>query len=169
MERSLVILKPDALERGLAGRLLSRLEDVGLKLTSAALMRPTEELLKRHYPDSLAPIIGEKSRAAGTDIGDDPAAYGREVLRWNRDYMLRGPVLAFIVEGDGAIQRIRSLVGHTDPPKASPGTIRFDYGNDNISRANREKRGTENLVHASGSQEEAEFEISLWFPEAVRT
>lgn len=164
MERSLVIFKPDALERGLVGKLLSRFEAIGLRLVAADLRVPKESILAQHYPDSLAAVIGEKSRSAGTDVGDDPEAYGREVLSWNRKYMMRGPVLAVVLEGDGAIPRIRSGVGHTDPSKASPGTIRFDLGIDNINLANREKRGTENLIHASGSKEEADFEISLWFP-----
>lgn len=164
IERSLVVLKPDALERRLIGRIVSRLEDSGLQIVAADVRIPTDDLLATHYPDSLAPVIGQKSLTAGTDVGADPTAYGREVLRWNRKYMMRGPVLAMVVEGYFAIERIRVLVGSTDPPKAAPGTIRFDLGSDCINRANREERGTENLVHASGSADEARIEIDLWFP-----
>jgi nucleoside-diphosphate kinase len=79
--------------------------------------------------------------------------------------MMRGNVFAFIIQGNNAITRIRSIVGATNPPLAQPGTIRFDFGVDSIDYANSENRGTENLVHASGSEEEALFEINLWFPE----
>lgn len=165
MQRSLVVIKPDAMERKLAGQIVSRLEAIGLEIVAARVLVPTEGLLTKHYPDSLAPIIGQKSKAAGTDVGDDPTAYGREVLRWNQRYMMRSRVLALVVQGSGAIQRIRDMVGHTNPPKAAPGTIRFDFGVDNIELANQEKRGTENMIHASGSLDESAFEISLWFPE----
>ncbi len=90
---------------------------------------------------------------------------GRAVLGWNRNYMKRQPLFIMIIEGNSAISRIRSIIGSTNPPNASPGTIRFEYGMDSIDLANKEQRGAENLVHASGSVEEATTEISIWFPE----
>lgn len=165
MERTVVIMKPDAVERRLVGEIIRRFEASGMRILAAKMVVPDNELLQRHYPDTLAPIIGGKSRTAGTDVGPDPAAYGRMVLDWNRRYMSRGPVIALILEGDNSVQVARDLLGATDPPKASPGTIRADLGLDNIFKANQEQRGTENLVHASGSAEEARHEIALWFPE----
>lgn len=165
MDRSFIILKPDTMERRLAGTIVGRFEDAGLTIVAAKVVRPSDALLSQHYPDTLAPIIGEKSRTAGTDVGDDPAAYGRMVLSWNKAYMMRSPVLALVLEGEGVVPRVRKMIGNTNPPAADPGTIRFDYGTDSIEVANREKRGTENLVHASGSPEEAAQEIALWFPE----
>jgi nucleoside-diphosphate kinase len=165
-ERSLVILKPDAVERGLTGEIICRFEQIGLKLVAAKLVRASKKLLDQHYQvEALAPIIGKKSQDAGTDVGGDPTAYGRMVLGWNQTYMMRGPVLAMVLEGTRSIQRIRDMVGFTNPPKAAPGTIRFDLGVDTIELANAEKRGTENLIHASGNAEEARFEIGLWFPD----
>jgi nucleoside-diphosphate kinase len=164
-ERSLVILKPDAFERRLIGKIIDRIEALDLRLLAADVVQPSDELLITHYPKSLAPTIGEKSRAAGTDVGDDATAYGELVLDWNRTYMSRGKVLAMVWEGRDAIRRIRSALGHTDPSVADPGSIRGDFGADSIAAANAERRGTENLVHASGSPEEAAHEISLWFPE----
>jgi nucleoside-diphosphate kinase len=174
IERTLVILKPDAVSRGLCGEIIGRLERVGLKIVAARLDRPIAEQFDRHYQvEKLAPIIGEKSRAAGTDVGKDVAAYGRMVLSWNRDYMMEGPILIMVWEGENAIKRVRSLVGTTNPQNAAPGTIRGDFGIDSIAKANQERRGTANMVHASDKSdradgvavyEEADYEIALWFP-----
>lgn len=162
-ETSLVILKPDALERRLAGEIIKRLEELQLTLVDVRVVVPSDQQLTPHYPDSLAETIGEKSRAAGTDINNDPVAYGKMVLSWNRAYMKRGPVLVMMWEGSDAIARIRAAIGNTDPVKAAPGTIRGDLGIDSIQRANEECRGTENLIHASGSTDEAKNEIEIWF------
>ena len=171
IERTLVILKPDALERGLTGAILMRFENAGLSLKAARLDSPTAETYDQHYQvDRLSRIIGMKSKEAGTDVGADPAAYGRRVLGWNRDYMMSGPVLIMVLEGENAIKRVRSLVGATNPQNAMPGTIRGDFGIDSIAKANAEQRGTANLVHASDKPsegdefQEANYEISLWFP-----
>lgn len=175
MERTLVILKPDAIKRKLAGELVSRFERVGLSIVAMRLERPTADILDRHYQvEKLAPIIGRKSQEAGTDVGSDATQYGRLVLGWNRDYMMEGPILVMVLEGENAIKRVRTLVGPTNPQNAPPGTIRGDYGIDSIAKANKERRGTANLVHASDKPsepsndpyEEANYEISLWFPNA---
>lgn len=169
-ERTLVILKPDTVKRGLVGEVVSRFERVGLTILAARLDTPSTEQFDRHYQvEKLAPIIGQKSKDAGTDVGDDVAAYGRMVLGWNRDYMMSGPVLIMALEGENAIKRVRGLVGTTNPQNAAPGTIRGDLGQDSIAKANEEKRGTANLVHASDKSdgddpfEEANYELNLWF------
>lgn len=174
IERTLVILKPDAVARSLVGEIVGRFERVGLRLLAARLDTPSAETFDRHYRvEKLATIIGKKSQDAGTDVGGDPTAYGKMVLGWNRDYMMSGPVLIMVWEGENAIKRVRALVGATNPQNAVPGTIRGDLGSDSIAKANEEKRGTANLVHASDkadgtgpdAYEEADYEISLWFPE----
>jgi nucleoside-diphosphate kinase len=175
LERTLVILKPDAVRRGLVGDIIRRFERVGLVITAARLDRPSVEMFDKHYQvEKLAPIIGRKSKDAGTDVGNDITGYGRMVLGWNRDYMMSGPILIMVLEGENAIKRVRALVGPTDPQNAAGGTIRGDYGVDSIAKANRERRGTANLVHASDKSdrptdrpyEEADYEIALWFPGA---
>lgn len=175
LERTLVILKPDALRRGLAGVILERFERVGLRIVSMRLARPPAETFEQHYRvEQLAPVIGRKSREAGTDVGDDEVAYGRMVVGWTVTYMTGGPVLLLVLEGEGAIRLVRTLVGATDPMRAAPGTIRGDLGCDSIAAANRERRGTENLVHASDKDAsaddpyaEANHEIGLWFGDAA--
>jgi len=174
-EKTLIILKPDAMSRGLAGKIIARFERAGLKIAAARLDRTSAEMLDKHYRvEKLAPIIGKKSKDAGTDVGDDVAAYGRMVLSWNQSYMMEGPILVMVLKGENAIKRVRALVGATDPQNAPPGTIRGDFGVDSIAIANSERRGTANLVHASDKSdkldenqyEEANDEISLWFPGA---
>ncbi len=167
-QQSLVILKPDAVERHLVGAIIGRLEGLDLALQAAQLVLADEDKLSAHYPDTLAEVIGGKSAAAGTDVGGNPRAYGEMVLGWNRRYMSRGPILVMVWSGESAIPRIRATVGATDPINAEPGTIRGDHGADSIAKANEEKRGTENLVHASGSPEEAATEMSIWFPDLAR-
>jgi nucleoside-diphosphate kinase len=136
MERTLVILKPDAVKRGLIGDIIGRFERVGLSMVAARLDRPTKDMFDRHYQiEKLAPIIGQKSKDAGTDVGSDITAYGRMVLSWNRDYMMEGPVFAMVLEGENAIKRVRSLVGTTNPQNAPAGTIRGDLGVDSIAKA----------------------------------
>jgi len=171
LERTLVMLKPDALRRGLAGTILGRFERAGLRMAAARLAQPSADEFLRHYrADLLAPAIGRKSREAGTDVGDDEVAYGRMVVGWTVTYVTSGPVLLLVLEGEDAIRRVRTLVGATDPTRATPGTIRGDFGVDSIAAANRERRGTENLVHASDKDAhavdpyaEANHEITLWF------
>ena len=177
IERTLVILKPDALRRGLVGAIVRRLESAGLSIAAARLDRPAADMFERHYRvDVLAPIIGRKSREAGTDVGNDEVAYGRRVLGWTVSYMTSGPVLLLVVQGEHAIRRVRALVGATDPSRAAPGTIRGDFGFDSIAAANREGRGAANLVHASDKDHdaddpyaEADHEIMLWFGERSLT
>lgn len=176
LQRSLVIIKPDASERGLAGEIISRFEKVGLKIVASKVANATDEQIDRHYEinnDAVCTRIGCKS--VGVDTPEEAKEkgvelsqlieMGREVLNWNRDYMKRAPLFILVFEGYGAIKRIRGLVGFTNPPKAAPGTIRSDFGVDSIPLANAQKRGAENMVHASGEPEEAENEINIWFPE----
>lgn len=164
IEQSLVILKPDALERGLAGEILSRFENTGLRLVAMRQVTASQDILASHYPDTLADAIGEKGLRAGLQLPNGPHAYGVQVLENNREYMSRGPVIVAVLEGEDAVTAIRKMVGYTDPKEASKGTIRGDLGVDSIAIATAEGRATENLVHASGSPAEAADEIALWFP-----
>lgn len=180
MEKSLVILKPDTIERKLVGKVLSRFESAGLNIVGTKIVTPTDQQIDKHYQidnNDYCTSIGCKSANIavvshvdattqyGKEKADELMNMGRTVLGWNRNYMKRTPLFVLIVEGNKAISRIRSIIGSTNPPNAAPGTIRFEYGMDSIEQANQEKRGAENLVHASGSPDEAKTEISIWFPE----
>jgi nucleoside-diphosphate kinase len=133
MERSLVLIKPDAMERGLAGVIIGRLQGAGLKLIGLKMLHMDKTLAEKHYA-----------------IHKDKAFFNGLV-----DYIISTPIVAAVFEGDNAIQRIRKLMGATDPAKADAGTIRKDYGLD-IQR---------NATHASDSPENGEKEIALFFKE----
>ncbi|MDQ7843145.1 MAG: nucleoside-diphosphate kinase [Armatimonadota bacterium] len=173
-ERTLVFLKPDGVQRGLIGEVLARFERAGLKVVALKMLWPDRDLLDRHYPkdESFLATIGGKTKEAfaayGLDVRretgtDDPLAIGRQVRGWLIDYVSSGPVAAFVLEGIHAVSVVRKLVGDTLPFRAAPGTIRGDYSIDSPTVANLMKRPVRNLIHASGSPEEAAQEISLWF------
>jgi nucleoside-diphosphate kinase len=96
---------------------------------------------------------------------DDPVEIGRMVRNWNMDFLSSGPVMAMLLEGPDAVIIVRKLVGHTFPSEALPGTIRGDFALDNAYLSNLQKRTTQNIIHASGDKDEAEFERKLWFKE----
>ena len=174
IERSLVLLKPDAVKRGVVGEILHRFERSGLKIVGAKLVNVDEKLAIKHYPNSKEwkITVGERTIADckkyGIDLKKnigvtDPLEVGELVKKWNVEFLMSGPVLAFVFEGVHAVERVRSLVGPTVPVLASPGTIRGDFSLDSAIAANKRKRAIFNLIHASGSTDEANKEIKLWF------
>ena len=134
MERTLVLLKPDAVQRGLVGPILARFEAKGLKIVGLKLRQFPKALIQKHYE-------AHKARPF----------YGALV-----DFMTSGPAVAIVLEGKGAIEVTRKLMGKTNAAEAEPGTIRGDYA---LSRSN-------NLVHGSDSPEAARAELALFFPDA---
>lgn len=161
-QETLVILKPDSLERNKVGTIIKYYEDAGLEILDMKFYKKVDqEKLKRHYPDSMAASIGKKAKAAVPSI-KDPDKHGLKVLSALRRYFSRGPVLAIKFGGEDAIKKVRKITGYTDPSTADKGTIRGDLGIDSIEKSTSEGRAVENLVHASGNVEEAEAEISLW-------
>ena len=164
-EETLVILKPDALERRLVGEIIKRYESAGLEVLDIRFEpKVGEDLINRHYPDSMARGLGEKARKASPGIGD-LTAHGMKVLDRLRRYVTRGPVIAIRMGGEDAIQTVRRVTGYTDPATAERGTIRGDYGVDSLVKSTEEGRAVENLIHASGNHEEARYELALWFPD----
>lgn len=175
-ERTLVLVKPDGVQRGLVGEILARFERAGLKLVALKMVRAPRELLERHYPadETFLRTIGGKTKEAfeayGLDVRErmgteDPVEVGRRVREWLVEFMASGPVVAAVVEGVHAVSAVRKLVGQTLPVFADPGTIRGDWSTDSPTLANLEQRPVRNLVHASGTLEEAEYEVGLWFRE----
>ncbi len=175
MDQTLIIIKPDAIQRGIIGDIIMRFEKVGLKIIGAKLFKPSLELLSQHYPKDRAEFItgmGHKTLDNYKELNinphdhfghNDPHKIGLEVQKWLVDFMASAPVLAIVLEGPHAIEVVRKIRGHTLPLKAQPGTITGDYSFDSSSLANNDLRPIRNLVHASGSAEEAKFEIDLWF------
>jgi len=176
VERTLVLVKPDGVKRGLVGRILSRFEEPGLKIVGLKLVRPSREHVESHYPNTPEWIqgMGEKTlqtyREQGKDpiqeIGtDDPMKIGNMIKGWNVDYLASGPLVALVVEGAHAISVVRKICGFTLPAFADPGTIRGDFSITSPIVANELKRAVRNLVHASSDPEEASYEINHWFSE----
>lgn len=176
MERTYVMVKPDGVERGLVGEIISRFERAGLKIEKMSVFHADEERINNHYPshDEWFNSVGVKTKEAyerdgldliGTFGTNETVQIGKVVKSWLADYMTSGPVVGMVLSGNRAILSVRKLVGHTFPSEAAPGTIRGDYAIDSPDLANVEKRSIRNLVHASGDPEEAANEIKLWFGE----
>jgi len=142
MERTLVIIKPDGMQNHLENEIIQRYEKAGLKIIAKRVVSADKMLLRKHYSAHV----------------NKPFYPGLE------KFMTEAPVLAFVLEGENAIKRTREITGATDPSKAANGTIRGDLSDDSGEKADREGRAIRNLVHASGTSEEAEKEIKLWFP-----
>lgn len=173
-EWTLIFIKPDGVQRGLSGEILRRFERAGLKIIALKMVHATPEFLERHYPkdDTFLRTLGGKTKeafeAAGLDVkretgSDDALATGRAVRGWLIDYVASSPVVAFVLEGIQAVGTARKIVGDTLPFRAAPGTIRGDFSIDSPTVANVQRRPVRNLIHASGTLEEAVREIDLWF------
>ena len=168
-ERSLVLLKPDAVQRSLVGEVIKRFEQTGLKISAMKMIVPTEEQLLVHYnkDDSWYERKGkgivEELTAQGKPIEKEAIEYGKDIIRTILHYMTAAPVVAMIMEGNKAVAVVTKIVGSTEPSTSDVGTIRGDYTVDSYSHSTFENRAVRNLVHQSESPEEAEREIPIWF------
>jgi len=171
-ERSLIILKPDAVQRSLMGEIISRFERKGLKFVAFKFITPSEEHLFAHYnkDDEWFTKKGENMvnnlKDQGQSVEKEAIEYGKDIIRAVVKEMRRSPVLAIVVEGGDAINQVTKLVGTTDPATADIGTIRGDFGVDTYAHTTFEDRSIRNLIHCSDVPEEAEREIALWFDES---
>ncbi len=169
-ERTLVIIKPDGVQRSLIGEIIGRYERVGLKLVAVKMIVPTLAHAEAHYlldPGWLEAvgkktIEGYRSKDL-TPPSDDPKKLGKTVLANLKKYMSSGPVVCMVWQGAHAVKVIRKLTGGTEPLTSDVGTIRGDYVLDSYQMADLDGRSVRNLVHASGSVEEADREILHWF------
>ncbi|MCI5108737.1 MAG: nucleoside-diphosphate kinase [Candidatus Pacebacteria bacterium] len=169
-EQTLVIIKPDGVQRTLIGEIIKRYERVGLKLVALKMTVPTKEMVEKHY--TLDPewrrITGEKRIKAAKEKGEvldteDPYEITEKVLRVLKEYMASGPVVLMVWQGAHAVSIVRKITGGTEPMSTDVGTIRGDLVLDSYSMSDDDGRAVRNLVHASGSVEEAQNEIEHWF------
>lgn len=135
LETTLVLIKPDAFSRKLTGILLAQYEESGLEIAGLKLVRPSRRLLESHYAEHA----------------------GKSFLKGLLDFMQEGPMVAAVLRGTDAVERVRRINGATDPLKADPGTVRDLFGTD------RQR----NCVHGSADRDSAMREIELWFPEGI--
>ncbi|NLE07352.1 MAG: nucleoside-diphosphate kinase [Parcubacteria group bacterium] len=174
-ERTLVVIKPDGVQRSLIGEIIGRFEKLGLKLTAMKMCLLTEEFVEKHY--TLDPewrrITGEKRIKAAKEKGEkleteDPLEITAVILEKLKKYMTSGPVIAMVWQGVHATELVRKMVGGTEPRSSDVGTIRGDYVLDSYILADSDGRAVRNLIHASGTAEESEAEIKHWFkPEEI--
>jgi nucleoside-diphosphate kinase len=147
IERSLVIFKPDAVQRGIVGEILTRFERVGLKIVGTKMASPDAEHYAKHYEE----------------IGKLKTRIGETVYNNTLEMMAEGPVIAVVLEGVEAAALIRKLVGSTEPKSSAPGTIRGDYSHVSYAYSDAANKALRNIIHASGDADEAKQEIALWF------
>ncbi len=173
-EKTLVLIKPDGLMRGLAGEIIKRFEQRGLKIIALKLQKPPLSHIRKHYRTDDKQLLAMGNRTIETcktykvDVKktmgtQDPGKIGKLVWQWNVDFLSSGPLVAMVVSGVNAVEVVRKIVGDTIPQNAAAGTIRGDFTVDSVILANANKRAMRNIIHASGDKREAQREITHWF------
>lgn len=168
-ERTLVILKPDAVQRSLVGEILKRFERTGLKFSAMKFFVPEAETTWKHYGKNdewflkKGTRIVEDRQKNGLSVEKEAIDYGKDIIQGCVDLFTCGPVLGMVIEGNQAVAIVKKLVGSTEPTTSDVGTIRGDFTVDSYELAGIDVRAVRNLVHCSDSVEEAEREIKLWF------
>ncbi len=168
-ERTLVILKPDAIQRSLMGEIIKRIERSGLKFVAFKFLVPDEQQCWDHYHKDDKWFLEKGNRVVidrknqGLAVDKKPIEYGKDIVRANVSFFTSGPVLALIVEGNQAVGIVKKLVGGTEPLTSDIGTIRGDYTIDSYELSSLDDRAVRNLIHCSDSVQEADREIPIWF------
>jgi nucleoside-diphosphate kinase len=182
VDRTLFVVKPHAVERGLVGTFLTRFERMGLRIAAIKVVAEGGSFWERFYPsdDSWYANAGSKTlencKSLGIDVQErlgttDPTTIGKMVKQWLVDHLSSGESIAVALDGNEALNKVRIACGKTLPNTAQPGTIRFDFSSDSPTLANEEKRPVFNLVHASDPEEVREgrpavlYELGMFFPE----
>lgn len=147
-EKTLVLIKPEGVQRHLVGKVLTRFEDAGLKIIGMKQVWVNKEFAKKHYTKDIAERRGEKVR---------------EMLL---DYIITGPVIAICLQGVDVIKNVRKIVGGTEPSSAPPGTIRGDFAHISFAHADKNQIPVKNIIHASSDEKDASVEVPLWFKES---
>jgi nucleoside-diphosphate kinase len=151
IQRTLVLIKADGVQRALVGRIIQRFEDVGLKIVGMKMRWIDRDFGKKHYFDVLE-------------------RHGPKILEELITYITEGPVIAMVLEGVSAVELVRKIVGSTEPRSALPGTIRGDLAQHSYALADTKNIGVKNLIHASAKLQDADYEIKLWFaPDELHT
>lgn len=170
-ERSLVIIKPDGVQRSLIGEIIRRFERTGLKLSAMKFLLPRAEQCWKHYNKGEEWFLKKGERVVndrkthGLPIEKEALEYGKDIIQANVDFFTSGPVLAMIIEGNQSVAIVKKIVGGTEPTTSDVGTIRGDLTVDSYALSSLDNRAVRNLVHCSDSPEEAEREIPIWFEE----
>lgn len=171
MERVLVLVKPDGMERAMVGKIFDAFESAGLKIVGLKMLKATDEVVKKHYTDDENWLlsVGAKTRKSyeekGVKVKESDRDIGLRIRGMLVEEITRTPVIAAVFEGNAAVEVARKIAGVTEPRKADPASIRGRYASDTYALADKEKRPVRNLVHVSENAEIAEQEIKIWFSE----
>ena len=141
LEKTLVLVKPDGVARGLVGEIIARIERKGYTISALRMLQADRALLEQHYAEH----------------------QGKPFFEPLVEFMLSGPIVAMVAEGNRVIEGFRNIAGTTDPTVADPGTIRGDFSHMSYGYADANKMPVKNLVHASSSKQDSEAEVRLWF------
>lgn len=172
IERTLVLLKPDAVQRHICGEIISRFEKATLKIVGMKLVHANEELANQHYADDEGWYlsVGKKAKAGYAKLGkvnnESEREIGVRIREQLKSYLSMSPTIAIVLEGHSAIDKVRTITGDTAPLFSAPGTIRGDYSIDSYALADHSNRPIQNLIHASDAPATAEREIQLWFSDS---
>ncbi|MFA5754089.1 MAG: nucleoside-diphosphate kinase [Patescibacteria group bacterium] len=170
-ERTLVILKPDAVQRGLIGEVIKRFENTGLRLIALKMIIADEDRLWRHYEKDEAWFLRKGERiiedlkAAGRPIEKEAIEYGKDIIRALVKFMSCGPVVPMVWEGNQAVGIVKKIVGSTEPLTSDSGTLRGDFTLDSYGLSSLDGRAVRNLIHCSDPVTDADREIPIWFGE----
>lgn len=168
-QRSLVLLKPDTIQRALTGEIIERIERTGLKITALKMLLATRAQILEHYHKDDAWFmkkgvkIVEDRKANNLPVEKEAIEYGRDIIEQNVKFMMSGPIVAMVAQGNEAPAVIKKITGGTEPSTSDVGTIRGDYTIDSYEHAGVSMRAVRNLLHCSENVEEAEREIGVWF------
>lgn len=173
-QQTLLIIKPDGVQRSLIGDIVTRIERTGLKIAALKMVVPTREQLIDHYHKDDAWFskkgqnIIENKKANNLPVEKEPIEYGREIIEQIIRFMTSGPVVAMVVQGNEAVNVVKKIVGGTEPSISDVGTVRGDYTIDSYEHATIDGRAVRNLIHCSDESGEAKREIAVWFsPEEI--
>ncbi len=171
-ERTLIIIKPDGVQRSLMGEIMARIERTGLKFVAVKFLVPEADQCWKHYNKDEEWFLKKGTRIIEDrtnhkmPIEKDAIEYGKDIIQANVDFFTSGPVLAFVIEGNQSVAIVKKLVGGTEPVTSDVGTIRGDLTVDSYALSSLDNRAVRNLIHCSDSPEEASREIPLWFSES---
>lgn len=166
IERTLVLLKPDVVARGLMGEIIQRFERVGMKISAIKMIQASRETLEKHYEKDEV-WLREKGELYKKKLGmpedTDPIPVGQNIVDGLIEDMQVSPIVAIILEGHNAVMTVKRLTGPTNIDEAAPGTIRGDYSHDTFELANKSNRPNLTMIHATDNPIEAQKEIDFWF------
>ncbi len=170
-ERTLVLLKPDAVSRHLVGEIIQRFERKNLKIIGLKMVWPTKEQTGRHYAEDEEWYLDTGGRTLknyedqGVKLSLTAREMGVKIREINMENLSAGPVVAIALEGAHVVESARKMRGQTSPRSSQPGTIGFDYSVDSYELADRGGWAVRNIIHCSDSSENANRELMIWFEE----